>query len=194
MNRLIVMTLLLAGASAGLADTADPRLAASRAAAQELGGALKSVLLSAMQAGGPVAAIGVCNTKAAQIAGAISTRRGIDVGRTALKVRNPANAPDSWERGVLERFAQEQASGVAVDKLEYAETVTTDNGSVYRYMKAIPTAEMCLACHGSNLAPALTERLAELYPQDQATGFAVGDIRGAFTISFPEQSDTIAAE
>jgi hypothetical protein len=49
-------------------------------------------------------------------------------------------------------------------------------------MKAIPTAELCTTCHGSNLDPAIAARLAELYPADRATRFAVGDIRGAFTI------------
>ncbi|MGO9473894.1 MAG: DUF3365 domain-containing protein [Rhodomicrobium sp.] len=30
-------------------------------------------------------------------------------------------------------------------------------------------------------------KLAELYPNDQAIGFKVGDIRGAFTLSKPVQ-------
>lgn len=188
MNRPIIMTLLLAGATAALATDPDPRIAESRAAAQELGGALKSVLVAAMQAGGPVSAISFCNAKAPQIAGEISTRRGLDVGRTALKFRNPANAPDSWERAVLERFEQEKAAGAAVDSLEFAETVTTEEGSVFRYMKVIPTGEVCLACHGSTLAPEVAARIAELYPEDAATGFSAGDIRGAFTITQPVQA------
>lgn len=186
MNRSIVITLLLGVATAALAAEPDPRIEESRAAAQELGGALKSVLVAAMQAGGPVSAISVCNGKAPQIAGEISTRRGLEVGRTSLKFRNPANAPDSWERAVLERFEQEKAAGAAVDSLEFSETVSTEAGSEFRYMKAIPTGEVCLACHGSALAPEVAARIAELYPQDAATGFSAGDIRGAFTITIPE--------
>lgn len=187
MNRPIVTTLLLVTATAAMAAGPDPRIAESRAAAQELGGALKSVLVAAMQAGGPVSAISVCNAKAPQIAGEISTRRGLEVGRTALKFRNPANAPDSWERGVLERFEQEKAAGGAVDSLEFSETVAKEDGSVFRYMKAIPTGELCLTCHGTALAPEVAARIRELYPQDAATGFSAGDIRGAFTITLPEQ-------
>jgi hypothetical protein len=52
-------------------------------------------------------------------------------------------------------------------------------------MKAIPTAELCITCHGSNLDPAIAATLAEFYPADRATRFAVGDIRGAFTIEQP---------
>jgi hypothetical protein len=189
MNRPIIATLLLASAtSAVLAADPDPRIAESRAAAQELGGALKSVLVAAMQAGGPVSAISVCNAKAAQIAGEISTRRGLEVGRTALKYRNRANAPDLWERAVLERFEQERAAGAALDSLEFSETVATADGSEFRYMKAIPTGEVCLPCHGAALAPDVAARIAELYPQDAATGFGVGDIRGAFTVTLPVQA------
>jgi hypothetical protein len=63
-------------------------------------------------------------------------------------------------------------------------------GRVFRCMKAIPTAELCTTCHGSNLNPAIAARLAELYPADRATRFAVGDIRGAFTIEQPMQWGT----
>jgi hypothetical protein len=182
------MILMLVVTGTTVAGEADPRIAESRAAAQELGGALKSVLVAAMQAGGPVSAISVCNAKAPQIAGAISVRHGWEVGRTTLKVRNPANAPDAWERAVLERFERERAAGAAAASLEFAETVQTEDGSVFRYMKAIPTGEVCLTCHGTALAPEVGERIAALYPRDQATGFGVGDIRGAFTISIPEEA------
>jgi len=47
-------------------------------------------------------------------------------------------------------------------------------------MKVIPTAEVCLKCHGSTLAPGVDKVLSELYPQDKATGYKKGDIRGAF--------------
>jgi hypothetical protein len=52
-------------------------------------------------------------------------------------------------------------------------------------MKAIPTAKVCLACHGSAITPEVTAALDEAYPQDQARGYAEGDIRGAFSLSKP---------
>jgi len=54
---------------------------------------------------------------------------------------------------------------------------------VGRYMKAIPTGPQCVVCHGENVAPALAETIQRLYPDDQATGFAPGDLRGAFTVT-----------
>ena len=52
-------------------------------------------------------------------------------------------------------------------------------------MKAIPTAQLCLACHGENIDSITRTRLEKLYPDDQAAGYKVGDIRGAFSITQP---------
>jgi hypothetical protein len=52
-------------------------------------------------------------------------------------------------------------------------------------MKAIPTGKVCLTCHGSNIKLNLRTRINELYPEDKAYGFEIGDIRGAFTIQIP---------
>lgn len=163
------------------ADAAS--LATARAAVKGLGETLKTQLVAAIKAGGPVAAVNVCRTIAPQIAEEQSQTHGANVGRTALKVRNPANAPDAFERRVLEDFVRQIDAGADPAKLEYAETVTDGGEKVFRYMKAIPTAaEPCLTCHGSNLEPALRTEILRLYPDDQATGFAAESLRGSFTV------------
>ena len=53
------------------------------------------------------------------------------------------------------------------------------------YVEPIVTQPLCLACHGSSLAPEIAERLAADYPDDRATGFEVGDLRGVFWAEFP---------
>lgn len=174
-----------AGDSREVADDTDGQVAASRAAAKAFGMQLKGELQQAMQEGGTVTGITVCNERATQIAADTSRETGLDMGRTSLKVRNPDNEPDGWELEVLTQFEQRKAAGEAVDKLEYHQVVTSGGKSAFRYMKAIPTGEVCLACHGDNLAPELTAKLEELYPDDTARGFKMGDIRGAFTISRP---------
>lgn len=164
------------------ADAAS--LAAARAAAKGLGETLKAQLVAAIKAGGPVAAVGVCRSIAPAIAEDQSQAHAVKVGRTALKVRNPANAPDAFERRVLEDFVRKINAGADPASLEHAETVTQNGESVFRYMKAIPTAaEPCLTCHGSNLEPALKAEIQRLYPDDQATGFDPGELRGAFTVT-----------
>ncbi|RMG50074.1 MAG: DUF3365 domain-containing protein [Gammaproteobacteria bacterium] len=159
--------------------------AETRKVVKEFAGELKATLQSAMKAGGPESAITVCNQAAPAIARGISEKYGWEIGRTSLRLRNPANAPDEWERKVLEDFERRKAAGEPVQKLEHAEVVQTDHGKVYRYMKAIPTGKVCLTCHGTNIQPALAKRIKTLYPEDKATGFRPGDIRGAFTVIRP---------
>lgn len=62
-----------------------------------------------------------------------------------------------------------------------------DGKPVYRYLKALPTQDLCVQCHGTtDKVPAgVQARLKELYPEDKATGFSVGAIRGAITIRKP---------
>jgi len=161
----------------------EARISAARAAVKGLGEALKEQLVAAIKADGPVSAIGVCRTIAPAIAEEQSRKHGLEIVRTALRVRNPANAPDAFERKVLEEFVRKIESGADPASLENAETVTEGGKSQFRYMKAIPTAvEPCLACHGSDLKPELKAEVLRLYPDDRATGFKAGDLRGAFSV------------
>ncbi len=154
----------------------------SREAAKDLGRVLKSELMAAMRQGGPLLALQVCNQQAPGLGRAVAVRHGLQVRRTSLKTRNPANHPDDWERKVLQQFEQRKADGESLKTMEYSETTNHRGGTVFRYMKAIGTAPPCLACHGDNIDPKLGERIRQLYPQDKATGFQPGDIRGAFTV------------
>ncbi|GAB4346031.1 MAG: DUF3365 domain-containing protein [Gammaproteobacteria bacterium] len=163
----------------------ESRSQASRAVVKSFFGSLKGELVGAMKAGGPAHAIQVCNKKAPGIAQRISDEKGWRVARTSLKLRNPANAPDAWERRVLMQFDERKRAGEDPAKMEYAEIVDRNGEKVFRYMKAIPTAEVCTKCHGEKVAPGVEEKLAELYPTDKARGYHVGDIRGAFTITQP---------
>ncbi|WP_424956293.1 Tll0287-like domain-containing protein [Hyphomicrobium sp. 1Nfss2.1] len=158
------------------------QLAKARASIKGLGENLKQQLMAAIKEGGPIAAVNVCRTIAPAIAEEQSHVHGVKVGRTALKVRNPGNAPDAFERRVLEDFVRQIAEGADPAKLEHAEIVSDGDGRVLRYMKAIPmAAQPCAICHGAELSPALKAEIAKLYPDDQATGFKPGELRGAFT-------------
>ena len=146
---------------------------------------LKGELESAIRSQGPAEAVSVCQRRAPAIAARLSQESGGKVARTSLRLRNPANAPDAWERQVLERFEQLREQGMDPTSLEYSEVVSTDGRSELRYMKAIPTGSICLICHGQDIDADVQEALTRLYPQDQATGFSPGDIRGAFTVTRP---------
>ena len=135
-----------------------------------------------MKCGGFVNAINVCNLEAGPISETISAKSDWQVGRTSLNVRNAENAPDEWELMTLLKFEQRKAAGEDLKTIEYSEVVTKEGKSVYRYMKAIPTGALCLKCHGGQLDNKVSAKLNELYPYDQAVGFNVGDIRGAFSL------------
>lgn len=173
------------GSAARAADDIDADVAKSRELVQAFAKNLKAELQQAMEAGGPTNGIGVCHTVAPEIATEQSEESGWEVGRTALRLRNPMNAPDAWELATLEQFEAAKVAGADVQTMERHETVSENGKTMFRYMKAIPTAELCTSCHGTDLAPEVLARLAELYPEDQATGFTVGDIRGAFTLKKP---------
>lgn len=151
---------------------------------QQFGGALKGELEAAMKAGGPVAAIKVCNEKAPEIANSVSASEGWSVGRSSHKLRNQKNVADPFTAGAIEDFLSRQAKGETADTLVKAGVVEENGKKVFRIVKAIPTGEVCLNCHGGDTVKAeVVDELAKLYPEDQARGFAVGEMRGVFTLA-----------
>ncbi|MGD9020419.1 MAG: DUF3365 domain-containing protein [Lysobacterales bacterium] len=188
MNRTPITACLLAAAfachaeaPAGTSDDAD--INAARAAIEALAATLKAELTGAMQSGGPGKAIEVCNTQAMPLTRKIADEQGYEIGRVSLKNRNPANAASPWQAEVLEDFEVQRALGIEINAIAWTETVETGEGKEFRYMKPIPTAGVCLTCHGVQLPPVVQQVLAEKYPDDRATGYAEGDIRGAFVVT-----------
>ena len=147
------------------------------------GKTLKGHLKGGLKSGGPIKAIEVCNKVAPSVAADLSKKHGVELSRTSLKLRNPDNAPDAWEKSVLMKFEERKAAGEDIKKMAYSEVVSEDGKQVFRMMAAIPTAKKpCLACHGGKLKPGIAKKLDGLYPEDMARGFKAGDIRGAFTL------------
>lgn len=151
-----------------------------------LGAGLKTRLQQAIKSGGLTAGVEECQLAAGPIAESLS-KNGWAVGRTSLKVRNPDNAPDGWEREQLAHFSSlleknkltSEPLKRPLDAYQY-----DDESGEFRYMMAIEQGQLCMACHGTNVAPAVKDVIAKHYPDDQATGFKVGDLRGAFTLTY----------
>ena len=180
----VALVLILTSGTVAGTDDLEPYAVKARAAVKAMGGALQAKLKEAISSSGPVAAVQVCKTVAPAIAEEKSKEAGMTIRRTALKVRNPANAPDELERKVLQDFAAKVAAGSDPANLERIEEVQEGGRAVVRYFKAIPTAkEPCLACHGSDVSGQLKDTISQLYPDDQATGFKAGDLRGAFSVT-----------
>ena len=94
------------------------------------------------------------------------------MGRTSHRLRNPDNAPPEWADDIVKRSA-----GTAA---ESAERHVVDLGDRLGVLAPIGTLGLCTTCHGDaeTFPPELSAALAEAYPDDQATGFEVGELRG----------------
>jgi len=77
---------------------------------------------------------------------------------TSLNPIRPENAPDAWERKVLESFER----GVS----RHSEVVQQDGRTVLRFMGAFPVEASCLGCHAHQ-------------------GYKVGDVRGGISVTVP---------
>jgi cytochrome c551/c552 len=172
-------------ARAATGDVPQDELKAARGLVKGFFTELKGELQAAIKQGGPAHAIGVCEEVAPSIAGEMSEKSGWAVGRTALKVRNPRNAPSVRERAVLMEFKRRHAEGESFKTMESATVVEQGDRRYLHYMKAIPTQKVCLACHGANVKQPVREAIEAQYPADAATGFEQGDLRGAFTFVKP---------
>jgi len=161
----------------------DTEIAGAKSAISVFAASLQTELKAAMQEGGPVRAISVCSTSAMPITQSVAAEQGLQLSRVSLKSRNPANRPSDWQKAVLESFESRKAAGEQAAALTWSGVSEVDGQQQFRFMKAIPTAGLCLQCHGSDLSPEVSARLDELYPEDQARGFKSGDIRGAFVVT-----------
>ncbi|MBL4638804.1 MAG: DUF3365 domain-containing protein [Proteobacteria bacterium] len=147
---------------------------------KQFGGTLKPQLKKALTEGGVKQAIEVCSVQAPEIAKNLSISTNWQVKRVSLKARNNHSAtPNAWERSVLEEFNRRQLQGEKAKTISIAEVIKNE----FRFMKAQGTAPLCLTCHGNELSVETKAALNEYYPKDQATGYSLGQIRGAFSLT-----------
>jgi len=77
---------------------------------------------------------------------------------TSLKLLNPSNAPDPWEREALLKFE----SGIE----EVAQVTELNNRKMYRLMRPLPYEQGCVECHAKQ-------------------GYKIGDVRGGISVALP---------
>ncbi|HNJ67193.1 MAG TPA: DUF3365 domain-containing protein [Turneriella sp.] len=92
--------------------------------------------------------------------------------RVSVKNRNPNNTPDNRQAEILQQWE----SGQIKPAFYQAE------GRFYTMHPIRVAQPLCLSCHGdaATLDKKAAAEVAKLYPQDKATGYKLGDLRGAF--------------
>lgn len=149
---------------------------------QTLSGALMGKLMAEIQANGAPAAIQYCSLQALPMTDSISKAEQAWISRISHRNRNPQNAADATE---LELIASYQAQLNRAESLA-PQLVMREKKPVYYAPIRIASA-VCLQCHGktgSDISPDLQEELRKRYPEDKATGFAEGELRGLFKVRF----------
>ena len=173
-------------------DQTPARLTASveiaDAAIRDLQRRLSARLQEELQKGGPARAIGVCRHEAQALTAETARVQGLRVGRSSHRLRNPGNAAPPW----AERFVEAGAGRKAVS----VEAVVVDLGDRVGVLRPIPTAAACTQCHGraEGLSPDVRAFLETAYPQDRATGFDEGDLRGFIWAEAPVNPGATSAK
>ena len=143
-----------------------------------LGGALKTELKAHMKKDPTgLDALAFCTGSADSITKKVNAQLPsyAKVRRSALKVRNgSSNTPDATDKKVMKAYEEAIASRTFTPK----DIKVVEEGNVTRVYKPLVTKAVCLKCHGTTLSPQISKALKSAYPEDKATGFKEGELRG----------------
>ncbi len=135
-------------------------------------------VMQAMKTGGPVYAVTFCNEKAMPLTDSLSKKYNCEIKRVSDKFRNPANKLT-------------ETDSVIWRKMSLSETMSpfiSSENAQFVYYKSINIAmPACLKCHGSadkEIDAKTLEAIRQKYPDDKATGYNEGDLRGMWKITF----------
>lgn len=175
-------------------DAESPEFSEIRAhgdrAITRVGYSLVTEVTSAVAKDGTEAAVEVCHLKALPLTGEIiaGMPRITAVKRTSLKLRNPANAPDSAEALALEVYRKKIAADLDPPKMLLQRIDQPGAKPEWRLYRPVVVMQQCLVCHGpaENQSSALRDTLRKRYPTDEATGYRVGEWRGLIRVSVAE--------
>lgn len=166
-------------ANANTVKTDSAYMAEGAAFAQNTQKILGKNLMQAMEKGGPAYALAFCNTKAMPLTDSMAVYHKVKISRVSDKPRNPNNKASSEQENVISTFKEQLVSNGEVQPI-----LVKKEDQVHFYQPII-TNNMCLKCHGdtqNDIDDKVIKSLADLYPEDRATGYAENEIRGAWHI------------
>lgn len=159
-------------------DDRSTMMANGKEIAMAVGKSLVGEVQKAMSEGGVERAINYCKVNALPITDSLAAMHNVSIKRTSLKTRNPLNAPSDLEREMLNKMALMENPA--------PELAAVKNGG-HVYFHPIPLQAFCQTCHGipGETMQVETDSLIKVhYPEDKATGFSEGDLRGMWAIYF----------
>jgi len=148
---------------------------------------LTAQLLQAIESNGPAGAIDFCKVNALPILKFVESKHAVTLRRTSYQPRNPVDTPNEEELPLLEAYAYNVENNIPSDP----SIQKIEQGEVLLYTKPILLANsLCLSCHGDpkkDIALETSAKLKELYPEDPATGYILGDLRGMWALRLPKK-------
>lgn len=178
-SRRLGLSLAVAASLAACAtntQVSESDMARAAGALEPLKRELRTALIGALEKDGPKRAIEVCQLRAPEISRLASTG-GAVLGRTSHRLRNPENAPEAWMSVFLEEYLADPGA-------DEPRAVRLASGGI-GYVEPIRMKGICMQCHGDRIKPGVKAQLQALYPEDQATGFKNGELRGIFWAKLP---------
>ncbi|MCK9373223.1 MAG: DUF3365 domain-containing protein [Sulfuricurvum sp.] len=146
---------------------------------------LSTELKGQMELGGPMAALRFCSLYALSLTDHVAKDSNATLKRVSLHNRNPVNAPTADEKKLLEKW---EAMQHANQPLPGYETKRLENGDYHFYKPILITNEACLKCHGEIAAGSpLAKAIKAIYPDDKATGYKMGNLRGMIVVTLPNR-------
>lgn len=141
----------------------------------------KKELLTAMQRNGVAGAIQYCNLNAYDLVSNFEDSLEVEVRRVSDKPRNPIDTLRLYEQEIFEAYAYDtDAATSQIQQLDDRNLILT------RPIKI--TNAVCLNCHGAvgqQITKENYDLIKSLYPDDQATGYNLGELRGMWSLKIP---------
>jgi len=144
---------------------------------------LSSNLQQALSEGGVENALRFCNVEAMPLTDSLSTNYDVTISRVSHRPRNQANRADSLEMATIKTYLEHVKQQAEPKPEVYAEAKKIIYHAPIRINNPL-----CLNCHGkvgTDITESDLQTIQRLYPEDQATGFSMGDLRGIWTVTFP---------
>lgn len=145
---------------------------------------LGSNLMSKIKSEGTIAALEFCNIHAIPLTDSMSQVHQATIKRVSDRPRNQNNRANIKELALIEQFKQKAASNE-----EQKAVLVQEDGKVYFYFPIL-TNSMCLQCHGKEnvtIQKLTLEKIATLYPDDEATGYSENELRGLWKVIFDQK-------